>query len=74
MTGVDDSRQRIAINELGKSGNSRIAHAILAAMPCAALLIDRGGIVRYTNEAGSVLFESADHADVCGRRFETLWQ
>lgn len=74
MTGVDDSRQRIAINELGKSGNSRIAHAILSAMPCAALLIDRDGIVRFTNEAGNLMFESADHADVCGRRFETLWQ
>lgn len=74
MTGVDDSGHRVAIDELGKEGKTRIARAVLAAMPCAALLLDREGVIRLSNEAGVALFESTDSPPLCGRHFCTLWQ
>ncbi len=74
MTAVNQRRELSAIDQLGDGGESKIAKAILAAMPCAALLIDRAGIIRFSNKAGHAMFAAPDNTSVCGRRFDELWQ
>lgn len=71
MTGVDNSGRHIPSEDIG---NNRLARAILAAMPCAALLIDAGGTIRFSNDAGKAMFDTPDQSSLPGRRFDQLWQ
>lgn len=75
MTGACDSGQDCAIEEAVGGNGSVGAHAILAALPCAALLIDRAGIIRYSNDIGVAMFgEDAQEPSLAGRAFDDLWQ